>query len=364
MTMSPNTTAESAAAESDAQAFVGQLFGWVTGAGITMLIDVAAKTGLLEAAALGPGTSEELARRAELSERHVRELLNGLTTAAVFTYDPASKVYALPPSRAMCLTGDGPMNFSTTTAFLGVLAGFVDRVVGTLRNGGGIPYAEYRPTFTHLMDQGMRRVYDAHLIDGYVPAVDGLHERLAAGARVADFGCGTGHVDNLLGHTYPSSAFIGYDLADDALAAAKAEAAHMGLSNVSYERRDVAAIPTSPPFDVIFAFDAIHDQANPAAVLARAHAALQPDGLFVMIDMNMSSHVEDNVGNPLAPWLYTASLFHCMQVSLAEGGAGLGTCWGRQTAEHMLGEAGFTDIHIIPAPTGDPMNAIFTARRQ
>ena len=137
----------------------------------------------------------------------------------------------------------------------------------------------------------------------------------------------------------------------------------MDLSNVSFEQRDVATVPTEPPLDVILAFDAIHDQADPAGVLASAHAALRPDGMFVMIDMNISSAVEDNVDNPMAPWLYTASLFHCMQVSLAEGGAGLGTCWGRQTAEQMLSDAGFRRVTTIPAPADDPMNAIFTARR-
>jgi SAM-dependent methyltransferase len=358
-----NRTTPAGTPDAEAEAFVGQLFGWVTGAGITMMLDVAGRTGLLTAAAAQPGTSQQLADRAGLSERHVRELLNGLTTAGVFSYDPGTATYTLPPSRAMCLTGDGPLNFSTTTAFVAVLAQFGDRVVDTVRHGGGIPYEAYRPQFTQLMDRGMRRVYDAQLLDGYIPAVAGLGDRLDAGARVADLGCGTGHVDNLLGQAYPTSTFTGYDLAPDALEAARAEAARMGLHNVTFEQVDVTAIPIDPPFDVIFAFDSIHDQADPAGVLARAHRALAPGGLFVMIDMNTSSDVEDNVTNPLAPWLYTASLFHCMQVSLAEGGAGLGTCWGRQTAERMLHDAGFADVATIPAPTGDPMNVIFSARR-
>ena len=237
------------------------------------------------------------------------------------------------------------------------------RVADTVRHGGGIPYSAYRPQFTELMDAGMRRVYDALLVDGYVPAVPGLQDVLDRGARVADLGCGTGHVDNLLAAAFPRSTFVGFDLATDALDRARVEAADLGLTNVTFEERDVRQLPTDPPFDVVFAFDSIHDQADPAGVLTRAHAALAADGLFVMIDVHVSSQPEDNVSHPMGAWLYTASLFHCMQVSLAEGGAGLGTCWGWQTASRMLEEAGFRDVAVITAPAGDPMNAIFTGRR-
>jgi ubiquinone/menaquinone biosynthesis C-methylase UbiE len=352
-----------AATDDDPEAFAGHLFGWLNGAGAILLLDVAHRSGLLEAVAQGTGTSEEVAERAGLSERHVRELLNGLTSARVLAYEPASRRYTLPPAHAACLTGTGPLNYAPATAFLGVMARYVEPVVRTVRKGGGIAYPAYRPDFTDLMDQGMRRVYDALLVQGYVPAVAGLHDRLHAGCRVADLGCGTGHVDNLLAAAYPASTFTGYELADDALARATAEADTMELANVRFERLDVRQLPLDPPFDVIFAFDAIHDQADPAAVLARAHNALAPGGLFVMVDVYVSSHPEDNVGHPMAPWLYTASLFHCMQVSLAENGAGLGTCWGWQTAAKMLADAGFRDVTVIPTPGGDPMNAIFTGRR-
>ncbi len=356
ITQTPSTTDD---LQAQTQAFTAQLFGWVNGAGAALLVDVAHRTGLLEAAAKGPGTSAELAARAGLSERHVRELLDGLTAAGVFTYEPGERRYTLPAAHAVCLTGTGPTNFASATAAVGFGGRYVERVVDTVRNGGGIPYAAYRPEFTEHMDQLMRRVYDALLLDGYVPAVAGLAERLQAGARVADLGCGTGHVINLLAGAYPQSSFVGYDLDDDALQRARTEADQLGLTNASFERVDVVELPVAPALDVILAFDAIHDQADPAGVLARARDALAPDGLFVMIDVYLSSNVEDNVGHPMGPWLYTASLFHCLQVSLARQGAGLGTCWGWQTASRMLGEAGFSDITVIPAPAGDPMNAIF-----
>jgi SAM-dependent methyltransferase len=347
----------------EVEEFTTRFFGWLQGGAATLLINVAHRTGLLAAAVEGPGTSAELAARGGLSERHVRELLDGLTAIGVFTIDPDSRRYALPPAAAACLTGDGPSNFAPTTSYLPFMGGITPAVADTVRNGGGIGYEAYRPEFTELMDQGLRRVYDALLLPGYVPSVDGLHEKLSGGCRAADLGCGTGHVDNLLARAYPGSTFVGYDLADDALEQARTEAAGMGLDNVRFERMDVRQIPTEPPFDVVFAFDAIHDQADPAGVLARVHDALAPGGLFVMIDVYMSSNVEDNVGHPMAAQMYGASLFHCMQVSLAVGGAGLGTCWGWQKAVEMLEAAGFSDVAVVPAPGGDPMNAIFVGHR-
>jgi len=349
--------------QAEAEAFAGQLFDWIVGGSITLLIDVAYRSGLLDTSAQGPGTSEELAARAGLSERHVRELLGGLVSAGVIAYDPLDRTYTLPAPRAACLTGPGASNFAPTTAAIAFSSRYVERVVETLRNGGGIPYSEYRPDFTDLMDSGMRRVYDAMLVDGYVPAVSGLHERLDTGARVADIGCGTGHTTNLLAAAYPHSTFVGYDLAADAVDKAHAEAEALGFSNVHFDVLDVTELPIEPPFDVVLAFDAVHDQRDPFGVLQRAHDALSPGGLFVMIDVYLSSKLEDNVGHPMAPYLFTASLFHCLQVSLAEGGTGLGTCWGWQTATQMLEEAGFGDVDLIPAPAGDPMNAIYLGVR-
>jgi 2-polyprenyl-3-methyl-5-hydroxy-6-metoxy-1,4-benzoquinol methylase len=353
MTTTQESNAPQTNEPAETEAFGGRLFEWMTGGSITLLIDVAHRCGLFDVAAGEPGTSKALAARAGLSERHVRELLGGLVAAEVFTYDAPKRTYTLPPAHAACLTGDGASNFAPTTAALAFSARYVDRVVDSIRHGGGIPYAQYRPDFTDLMDGSMRRVYDALLIDGYVPAVPGLHERLASGARVADIGCGTGHTTNLLASAYPASTVVGYDFAADAIDKARAEASERGLSNATFEVLDVTQLPTEPPFDVVFAFDAIHDQRDPAGVLRRACDALVPGGTFVMVDVHLSSNLEDNVGQPMAPYFFTASLFHCMQVSLAEGGTGLGTCWGWQTATST----------VKSAPAGDPINAIYIGSR-
>ena len=198
------------------------------------------------------------------------------------------------------------------------------------------------------------------LVDTYVPLVPGLAGRLAAGARVADVGCGTGHAIALLAAAFPTSTFIGYDLAPDAIARARSEAA--GLANARFEVRDAARLEVEEPLDVVFTFDAIHDQADPAAVLERIHAALVPGGLFVMVEPRASSDLSGNLDSPLAPFLYGVSTLHCMTVSLAAGGAGLGAAWGEQVALAMLAEAGFGEVTVHEAP-GDPLNGVFVTSR-
>jgi SAM-dependent methyltransferase len=211
------------------------------------------------------------------------------------------------------------------------------------------------------MDGLSRGLMDGQLLDGILPLIGDLTDRLTAGIRVADVGCGTGHAVNLMARAYPRSTFVGYDIADDASAAARAEAADWQLTNARFEVLDVTQLPADPPFDAVFAFDAIHDQVDPAGVLERVRAALTPDGVFVMMDIKGASAVEDNVGNPFAPWFYGISTLHCMTVSLAHGGAGLGTMWGEQLALRMLADAGFGEVTLHDVPD-DPFDTLYVAR--
>jgi ubiquinone/menaquinone biosynthesis C-methylase UbiE len=170
-------------------------------------------------------------------------------------------------------------------------------------------------------------------------------------------GCGTGHAMNLLAREFPASRFQGYDIAEDAIEAARAEAKQMGLSNVNFETCDVAGFPSEPKYDLITAFDAIHDQKSPDSVLRSVQRALAPGGIFLMVEFKFSSRVEENMKNPFAPLYYGISLMHCMPVSLALGGKGLGTVWGEQTAREYLAEAGFTTVKMVDAPR--PQNCIY-----
>jgi SAM-dependent methyltransferase len=344
------------------EAFAGRLLTTYTEALVTLMIDLAQRTGLLEALAAGPGTSAELSGRAGLVERYVRECLGALVTAGIAEYHPATRRYALPPEHAVCLSGPGSLNLAPFSQVSTLLAAHVAGVADAFRTGGGVPYERFRPEFTRVMDAMSRGLFDDQLIDGILPLAGDLPSRLAAGTRAADVGCGTGHAMNLLARAYPRSAFTGYDISAEAIAAARAEAAAQGLTNVTFEERDVRKLPVHPPFGVVFAFDAIHDQADPAGVLARVHDALEPGGTFVMFDIAAESALEDNVGNPFAPWLYGVSTLHCLTVSLAQGGAGLGTVWGRQLATRMLAEAGFVDVVVHEVPD-DPFDCLYVARR-
>ena len=342
--------------------FAERLFGFYIGAGLASMIDIGHRTGLFEAMVGAPGTSDEIAARAGLSERHVREWLGAVTTAGIVVYDAATKSYTLPAEHAICLTGETSANLAQMSPGMTFFARFVPDVVSTFQEGGGIPYERYRPEFTDLMDKMNRYTYDEFLVEAYLPAAEGLVERLRDGIRVADLGCGTGHCINLMARAFPASTFVGFDLAGDAIDAARTEAATMGLSNARFEVRDVRQLPTHA-FDLVTAFDAIHDQADPAAVLRGAYDALEPPGVFLMVDVNASSHLEDNVGNPMGTFAYVASTMHCMQVSLAMDGAGLGTAWLHQLATKMLEEAGFVDVEKHDAPPADPFNLIYVGRK-
>jgi len=338
--------------------FAGELFAHYTSGMLSFMIDIGHRTGLFDAFAEGPATSEELAARAGLHERYVREWLGALVTGGIADYDPDAGAYSLPAEHAACLTGAGAANLAALAQINTHLGKHLHQVADAFRTGGGVPYSEFRPEFTDVMDAASRGTYDALLVDAWVPTVPGLAERLTAGARMADIGCGTGHAIVLLAKAFPASQFVGFDIAEDAIARAKAEAAAEGVANATFEVRDVASLTVDEPFDAVISIDAIHDQADPFAVLARIHAALAPGGVYVMVEPTASSNLEENVANPLAPWLYGVSTLHCLTVSLAHGGTGLGTAWGEQRARQALADAGFGPVTALPAP-GDALDTIF-----
>jgi SAM-dependent methyltransferase len=339
-----------------AEAFAGQMIGILQGGLLSHLIDIGHRTGLFLAAAGGPGTSAEIAERAGLQERYVREWLSAMATARIVTYDPATASFVLPPEHAALLVGEGSMAPIAGTNT--VLAKFVPELARVFRDGGGIPYADYCPEFSEAMDAMGRGVFDRFLIDHYLPAAPGLSDRLAAGARVADVACGSGHALVVLARSFPASTFVGYDLDEGALERGRLEAAADGLTNVTFEVGDVAELAVDEPFDVVFVFDALHDQVDPARVLERVRQAIADDGIFFLREPRVADSLEANLDNPMAPVVYSVSTMHCLTVSLAHGGAGIGTAFGEQHARRLLTEAGFDDPTIHPAP-GEPFDAVY-----
>jgi SAM-dependent methyltransferase len=234
-----------------------------------------------------------------------------------------------------------------------MLDAVLPRVVEGFTTGAGVPYSAYAQVAGSALGETWRRIYDEQLVDGFVAAVPGLTEQLTAGARVLDLGCGTGHAVAVLAAAFPASTFTGIDIAPEAIARAEPPA-----SNASYEVGDAAELTGS--YDVIFAFDAIHDQRVPDVVLRRVHDALAPGGVFVMVDTKFSEDVATNVGNPYAPTAYATSLLFCVPLSLEAGGAALGAMWGTERAVRMLHDAGFGDVEMIDAPR--PQNVIAVCR--
>ena len=343
--------------------FAGRIVGAIDDASLAILLSIGHQTGLLDTLAeLPPATSAQIADAAGLNERYVREWLGGVVTARVVDYDPDAQTYTLPAHRAAVLTrAAGPDNLARVAQFIPLLGEVEQKIIGCFRTGGGLSYSEY-PRFHTLMAEESGEVFDAALVDVILPMAEGLPELLRKGAEVADIGCGSGHAINVMAQAFPASRFTGIDFSDEGLAAGRAEATRLGLSNATFEARDVAELDMTESYDVITVFDAIHDQAAPAKVLANIHRALRPGGYLLMVDIKASSRLEDNVAAPLATYLYTVSTMHCMSVSLGLDGAGLGTCWGHQLATSMLADAGFADVTVREIES-DPINNYYIARK-
>src|SRR5215469_10949445 len=250
-----------------AEAFAGRLMPLLAGGIQSHLIDLGDRTGLFAAAAEGPGTSDEIADRADLVERYVREWLGAMVTAGIMTYNPADATYLLPPEHAALLVG--PASMTPMARANTVLARHVPELARVFSEGGGIPYGDYSPDFTDAMDGMSRGGYDQFLLGQYLPMAPGLADRLAAGARAADVACGSGHALVILAQAFPQSIFTGYDSDDYALGRARKEAADRGLTNLTFELADIGQLDASLPFDAIFMFDALHDQVDPARELDR-----------------------------------------------------------------------------------------------
>jgi len=213
-----------------------------------------------------------------------------------------------------------------------------------------------------LMAEESAQVFDATLTDVTLPLVPGLVDRLKSGIEVADISCGQGHAINLMAKAFSNSRFVGYDFSEGGISAGKAEAKQLGLTNARFEVKDVAALNETATYDLITVFDAIHDQAQPRKVLANISRALKRDGVFLCVDIQASSNLEENMQHPLAPMLYGVSTLHCMTVSLALNGEGLGTVWGEQKARELLTEAGFKQIDIEHIE-GDIFNSYYVCRK-
>jgi len=313
-------------------------------------------------ARLEPATSQRIADEAGLAERFVREWLAVMVTARIIDYVALEKTYYLPPAHADCLTRGARLgNAAVFAQHVSMMGALQDQTLHCLKSGSGTQYDDY-PCFHQIMSEDSELSVVNSLFDAILPMIDGIDTRLETGIDVLDAGCGKGLALIAMAQHYPQSRFTGYDLCADAIEEATRCAEARGLRNIRFVAKDMTDFEALERFDLVTSFDAVHDQKDPADFSARSQRALNPHGVYLMQDIGGSAHLEANLDFPMASLLYAISCTHCTPISIGQGGNGLGTMWGWETAQTMLEQAGFRDI----APNfleHDPINVWFISTK-
>lgn len=349
---------------SEARAAAGEfartMVGHLSSAMLVTMLELGRRTGLLKALATDPLTAAELAARTRCDPRYVQEWLGAVVTGGVVVHDASADTFHLPPAHAASLVASSPYHLSGMVTIATGTAGAVDQLEEVLRHGGGIGYEHHPLDVDEVIDRLSRHRYEALLVDRYLAQVPGLVERLRDGARVLELGCGRGTASRLLAEAFPASTVVGLDLSAGAVEDARQQAVDAGIDNLTFLAGS-ATHPPEGPWDLACAFDVVHDLAEPDAVLAAAREVLAEDGALLMIDSGAPSELDAQAALPWAPMMYGVSMGHCLTVSLAQGGAGLGAMWGRDAALAALDRAGFGDVDTFELP-GDPMDLLYVAR--
>ena len=330
-----------------ADLFAEKMLNVINYGSLALMTSIGHRTGLFDAMATLPAsTSKQIAASAQLNERYVREWLGAMVTGGFIEYNPQPNTYFLPPEHAAFLTRSAASdNIAVVAQYIPLLATVEDKIIDCFYHGGGVPYSEYKHFHQIMAEESSQTVVSA-LMDSILPLIPGLTDQLQLGIKVLDLGCGSGYALTTLAIAFPQSQFIGYDFSEEAIATATAAVKQFGLTNICFEVKDAATLDQVESYDLILTFDSIHDQAKPDIVLAAIARALKPQGVYLMQDIRASSSVDRNLDHPIAPMLYTISCLHCMSVSLAAGGAGLGAVWGEEKAVEMLSDAGFTQVEV------------------
>jgi len=316
-----------------------------------------------------PVSIEELAKHCCLDPRYLKEWMGIMVTAGIILPAPEDPdTYTLPRKHGDLLcrrAGSGNMGVYFQEIPL-LTACAMDAVKQGFKTGNGVPFSAY-PDFQAFMTELADAKHEQVLVTEFLPGVnDGALVRdLDRGIRVCDLGCGQGTAVHLMAKAFPKSQFLGIDTHGQALAIARQRARHLNLTNTAFEELDAARLcentALAQGFDWICAFDAIHDQSHPLQALEGVRHMLKPDGVFSMIDIKAGSAIADNMAHPMAPFLYTVSLMHCMPVGLNNQGRGLGMMWGEQNARDLLDQAGFSRVSVEQIPN-DAFNIHFLCR--
>ena len=338
--------------------FLGAAVGDLGAAISASLVLVGDRLGFYKALAEAPATPAELAARTSTSERYVREWLGNQAAGGYVQDDAASGRYSLDPVQAMCLADPGgPVDLPGAYYLIEATFHALDRTVDNFRSGRGMEWGEHHACLFHGTERFFRAGYNAHLLGEWLPALDGVTAKLAAGAKVADIGCGHGASTVLMAQAYPASQFIGYDYHAESIRTAGERAAAAGVRNARFEVADATGYDEGG-FDLIAFFDCLHDMGDPVGAARHARQALKADGTCLLVEPFAGDRVEDNL-NPVGRVYYGASSQICVPVSLARNGPALGAQAGQARLRRVMEEAGFTRFRRA---TETPFNLVLEAR--
>ncbi|HWI94883.1 MAG TPA: class I SAM-dependent methyltransferase [Solirubrobacterales bacterium] len=350
--------------EVDGQKLEQFVFRAVDEVGATLnaaLVVMGDRLGLYRALAGAGGlTPEELARRTAVSERYVREWLNAQAAGGYVEYEPMAGTYLLPPEQTVALTDESSPAF--LPGFFQIALGAVidsPRITEAARSGEGVGWHEHNHDVFEGCERFFRPGYNASLVPSWLPALDGVVEKLEAGGKVADIGCGHGSSTILMAQAFPKSTFVGSDYHEGSIETARLRAREAGVADrVTFETAAAAADHGSG-FDLVTMFDCLHDMGDPVGAARQVHEALAPEGTWMIVEPMAGDRVEDNL-NPVGRAFYGFSTFLCTPASLSqEVGLALGAQAGETRIGEVVTEGGFTRFRRA-AET--PFNLVYEAR--
>ena len=347
-----------------AELFTETLVDSFNKAALSMMISLGHRTGLFDVMADEfYGNSQELADRAGLSERYVREWLGSMVTGGIVDYHHELNKYKLPVEHAAFLTRAAQAdNFAVFAEFIFSLALNSNEIEECFKTGKGISYDKYH-RFYHAMDDDQSMI--GTLFSRFLPLMPELVAKLESGMEVLDAGCGTGGMLIRLAETYPQSRFTGLDLSEYAIAIAKKKSAELGLKNINFIVQDLTDFDQTADekmYDLVMTIDSVHDQNQPKNLLKGIHKSLKNDGVYLMVDINGTGCLHKDMQNPLSPMMYAISCMHCVPVSLGQGGEGLGAMWGERKIKEFLTETGFSEVETHTFDS-DPLNNWFVIKK-